>query len=533
MGDKRLHSHMTYLVRNLDYGYESGRKVVLEVMARIVSKLPLALLVQYLELFFLPLVTRLVNDDSTTCRTMVGVLLKELMARAPRKQLDTLVDLILEWAGGSELLLRRAAAQVLGLLVEQQGSGAERYMGRVLSALTHSVNVSLSATETGGEWESIYHLLTAAEKLHAALTQLPHTPDYLSDIALLLCSRVLHHRHTWVQLAAARVLGRALGAIDPKAQGGVGLRKLLTACGGAFALVRGMCAQVASDSFDERLSEQVLRNLIHLCTALHHDRKLVKDSEVDAAHPEDGEDDDDDEDEEGGARGVHGVSLEDAAGISHRRQEDEGEEGEGGGGGRNNTGKTQLKKGVELEKKEEEGGGEGEGGEVEVVAVEPVRAVKWLFQRLSHIARRHNGQRRTCVFQFFAAMGVRMGAGALLPLLAQVTAPLYRAIETDTESSRDVRGKDLAQEVVEVLQGVTGHDLFYAAYNACRTRQKLKKEQRRSEKSLKKLLDPQGAAAARIGKNQRKVKSKKRKIENHKDARGAKRLHHEEDPERA
>ena len=501
MGDKRLHSHMTYLVRNLDYGYESGRKVVLEVMARIVTKLPLALLVQYLELFFLPLVTRLVNDDSTTCRTMVGVLLKKLMARAPRKQLDTLVDLILEWAGGSELLLRRAAAQVLGLLVEQQGSGAERYMGRVLSALTHSVTVSLSATETGGEWESIYHLLTAAEKLHAALAQLPHTPDYLSDVALLLCSRVLHHRHTWVQLAAARVLGRALGAIDPKAQGGVGLRKLLTACGGAFALVRGMCAQVASDSFDERLSEQVLRNLIHLCTALHHDRKLVKDSEVDAAHPEDGEDDDDDDDDEGGARGVHGVSLEDAAGISHRRQKDEEEE--------------------------------GEGGEVEVVAVEPVRAVKWLFQRLSHIARRHNGQRRTCVFQFFAAMGVRMGAGALLPLLAQVTAPLYRAIETDTESSRDVRGKDLAQEVVEVLQGVTGHDLFYAAYNACRTRQKLKKEQRRSEKSLKKLLDPQGAAAARIGKNQRKVKSKKRKIENHKDARGAKRLHHEEDPERA
>ena len=35
MGDQRLHVHITSLVRNLDYGYESSRKVVLEVMARI------------------------------------------------------------------------------------------------------------------------------------------------------------------------------------------------------------------------------------------------------------------------------------------------------------------------------------------------------------------------------------------------------------------------------------------------------------------------------------------------------------------
>ena len=49
-----------------------------------------------------------------------------------------------------------------------------------------------------------------------------------------------------------------------------------------------------------------------------------------------------------------------------------------------------------------------------------MRAVKWMFQRLSHIGRRNNGQRRACVFKFFAAMGVRMGGGGLLPLLPQV-----------------------------------------------------------------------------------------------------------------
>jgi len=244
MGDKRLHAHITSLVRNLDYGYESGRKVVLEVMARLALKLPQALMDQYLELLFLPLVTRLVNDDSSTCRSMVGLLLKQLLARAQSKQLDTLLDMILEWLGGGEALLRRAAAQVLGLLVEQQGTGAERYMQRVLAALASAASLSLDSIEGGGEWESLYHLLNAAEKLHAASKKLVHTPGYFEEAGQLLAPLVLHHRHQWVQLAAARLLGRALGMLDSAAAGGKALRQLLKACGGAFLVIRGICAQV-------------------------------------------------------------------------------------------------------------------------------------------------------------------------------------------------------------------------------------------------------------------------------------------------
>ena len=147
-----------------------------------------------------------------------------------------------------------------------------------------------------------------------------------------------------------------------------------------------------------------------------------------------------------------------------------------------------------------------------------------------------------------ASMYVRMH----VCLLIQVTAPLYRAMETDTASTLEERYKDLAEEVIEVrrtrtrankrthkhtlslslspthaqhthahklthtrtnarahtqvLQGVVGHEAFFGAYNSCRLRQKNRQTQRRSEKALKKLLDPQGAAAARIGKNQRKVR---------------------------
>ena len=44
-----------------------------------------------------------------------------------------------------------------------------------------------------------------------------------------------------------------------------------------------------------------------------------------------------------------------------------------------------------------------------------------------------------------------MGAGALVPLLAQVTSPLYRAIEIDTQSPPELRGRDLAQVLLLLL----------------------------------------------------------------------------------
>ena len=245
-------------------------------MARLVTKLPQAVLDQYLELFFLPLVTRLVNDDSGTCRKMVGLLIKQLLGRATRKQLDALFDLITEWIGGKESLLRRAAAQVMGLLVEQQGAASDRYMERVYAALSQAVSLSLSTEETGSEWECIYHALTAADKLHAAAKKLPLSPDYMQGSGHLLATRILHHRHPWVQLAAARLLGRALGAVDAHAAGGIKLRNLLSACGGAFVVVRGICAQVANSAFDEKLSQQVHASVTAPLPRPHHRSSLVR-----------------------------------------------------------------------------------------------------------------------------------------------------------------------------------------------------------------------------------------------------------------
>lgn len=61
---------------------------------------------------FLPLVTRLVNDPSSKCRTMVGAALGVLLRRAAPPRRDRLAQFCVQWLGGGDARLNRAAAQV-------------------------------------------------------------------------------------------------------------------------------------------------------------------------------------------------------------------------------------------------------------------------------------------------------------------------------------------------------------------------------------------------------------------------------------
>src|SRR5690554_3103803 len=52
MGDTRLRQHLHFLVNNLGYPHESGRKSVLELLTTIFSKFPPAVLERHAEFFF-------------------------------------------------------------------------------------------------------------------------------------------------------------------------------------------------------------------------------------------------------------------------------------------------------------------------------------------------------------------------------------------------------------------------------------------------------------------------------------------------
>lgn len=62
LGERRLRQHLEFLVRNVGYEHSTGRAAVLDLMSQVVAKFPLPVLEEQAEFFFLPLVTRLVNE---------------------------------------------------------------------------------------------------------------------------------------------------------------------------------------------------------------------------------------------------------------------------------------------------------------------------------------------------------------------------------------------------------------------------------------------------------------------------------------
>lgn len=94
------------------YEHESGREAALEMLHTIIMKFPEAVVEEHADTIFLPLVTRLVNDQSNHVRTMVGTVLKVLMNRVGPHALQRMVDFSLKWYKGENFRLWRPAAQV-------------------------------------------------------------------------------------------------------------------------------------------------------------------------------------------------------------------------------------------------------------------------------------------------------------------------------------------------------------------------------------------------------------------------------------
>ena len=70
---------MHKLIANLSYEHESGRLAAIDMLSVLITKLPAELLETYAPVFFLPLVSQLVNDSSASCRREIGAALTHLL----------------------------------------------------------------------------------------------------------------------------------------------------------------------------------------------------------------------------------------------------------------------------------------------------------------------------------------------------------------------------------------------------------------------------------------------------------------------
>lgn len=585
-----------FFVKNLEFDYESGRRSLLSLMYSIANRFPVDVLDTHCEFLFLPLVVRLVNDDSATCRADVGNVLRRLIEAVSAGKKVALTDLCIGWLDAARknttlasAQLGRAGAQVLGFAVEKLDanlSASSRSVGkfkqvvvRATQALEATIREAAEWVVGGGEEDEaervelegvggssgairtgtdrdykVYYSLIASEKLldhwlptfletvgvkrlfighHAetARTQrgspaaaaggggaskksASSAPIGASDLGIDFLSAIrtlLLYKHAWVRLSSCRIVGKFFASVTPppaylspvqvQAQvpdGGDAERSGARSAHGEdnviaewkkfqqalFDVTAALCSQFESSSLGAELATQIVKNLVFLgkhflslaageafAPAAAGDKVLAKDKE-------------------GEEEGRHDPLLD----------EDEEET-------------TPADRGFSS----------------------GARALKWLFHRVSYMARTRGEAQQQAIFKWFAAMatssvsvanGATSSAGTpgnnnnaadiLREYLMHMLSPLVRAaafVKDGRESTPKYAVGELAQEVMAHLESTLGSEAYLPVHMRVIAQIRQSRLERKQKRKLAAVLDPEAHAARKRERNKRKRRQKRTKVD--------------------
>ncbi|KAI0705265.1 armadillo-type protein [Cerioporus squamosus] len=497
-GKGRLRNQMTFLVKNLSYVYESGRKSVMELLGAMIAKFETRLVQEYADLLFVGLVMVIANDESAKCREMAAELIKALLTRLETNQRNVVVSHVHSWAiQHTQPQLTRVSAQLYGLLVDFLGADAAPYVPFILEDMNNVVrrcSRELEAAASGGAidsdeqasdklaqgWQTPYHALTVFSKIlrdNPGRATEEHAVDWSSVISLLL------YPHAWVRGASCRLLGTLFATVPvaaPSGDGPVFSRTAMEEIAAKLAL------QLKSEHIDEQLGVQIVKNLFYVgkCFCAMEFRP----------------------DREAGNAAQDGV-------------EDE------------------------RDGSDEDGEESGEDGEAKVQSQDSAQhPLSRLFSRLSFQARsalihRRNkarspenwGQQPLSVLKWFAAMVSYMQADLVEHFLPHILNPVYRIIDDDT--IRDAQMDELkttATELQDLVQSKVGTTKFANVYNSIRQKVLGVRRERRAARAVQTATNPEAAAKRKLQRNGVKKESRKRKNETFMQHRGKTKRRREE-----
>ncbi|KAH9312456.1 hypothetical protein KI387_027491 [Taxus chinensis] len=282
LGDKRLQQHIDFLVANLSYEHTCGREAVVEMLHVIVKKFPSNVVDEQAESFFLPLVTRLVNDSDNDIRAMVGYVLKELIGRVSQRPLQRMLTFSLLWYKGEKKQLWCPAAQVLGFLIEVMKKGFQAHIEDVRLRTIDILKCAVAASDdekseaTENEmlafWQEAYYSLIMLEKLLHQFPEISIHKDF-EEIWDLICS-LLVHPHIWLQNVSGRLIATYFTTFGSEAitrNQTSGKAAMLLQPSRLLLLAASFCHQLDTDLHKDCMGDinVVVENLVYVTCALY------------------------------------------------------------------------------------------------------------------------------------------------------------------------------------------------------------------------------------------------------------------------
>jgi uncharacterized membrane protein YgcG len=135
---------------------------------------------------------------------------------------------------------------------------------------------------------------------------------------------------------------------------------------------------------------------------------------------------------------------------------------------------------------------------------------------MAGVGRLRNEHAQTAALKWMTAAALRLPPTEMLRYLVPAARLLYRLTSSDApEAQLSAAVRMLATEAVELLQSHAGSQAFLCALNAERARVASVRLARRRDRALQKVLDPAAAAAVKAKKQAAKVRSKARRVDEH------------------
>ncbi len=277
MENGRVEQHLKQVVLNTKYEYEAGRLSAIGLATSLVEKFPAAALENYAQLFFLPLVLQLVNDDSNDCREAIAKCLCRLLKRVSLELVRTFYEYVEKWSEGAESL-QRTAFQLFGLFVDARADFMVRQ--EVTQPLLDRLSRALAENGSApASWEIIYFTLICLEKLSTTC------PAFVFKQTDLLVSVVFHlkHSHPWIKQASTRIISSLLAVKKGDDEDALFLPDFVIARPGTlFDIAQNLCIQTESDDLaknEETSSSLTVKTLVRVLQAMQHRQDLSIPSE--------------------------------------------------------------------------------------------------------------------------------------------------------------------------------------------------------------------------------------------------------------
>ncbi|KAJ3024120.1 U3 snoRNP protein [Thoreauomyces humboldtii] len=485
-GPNRLKKQMTYLVKNLSYDHESGRESVLQMLNTIIVKFSDAVLFEYADLLFLALVMSLVNDESAKCRALAGKIICELVPRLDATRFAKVLELIETWfQQDQQPQLQRTAAQVSGLILGAAGDREQKWIPTFLRLLDQTLGKAvqrlrgadvlegdaMDVDESDDSWETCYYSLNAFLKVVTELPGLTYNsaaePVWIHVRALLL------HPHQWIRIVCNRLLGVFFQSVDAKTRIVVGGQStkphsLLATTEGLKEFGHALSSQLDSHLLTADLAKQIVKNMFFMGKCMYE-----LDQTLDGANA---------------AAGSAAVTAE-----------------------------------PEVDEEDDEAAGDDvEDDQVEEATSAPKPSFQLLLalcRRVAFLCRADTAKKRgpllrRSVFQWFAAMTNYIPAPKMNRYLFHMISTLYRTSKDESAKGADADElRLLADEVLGMIRKHVGTVEYLEMYNKVHLRVQEVRRERKAQRSIQAVVDPEARAKRRVQKNDMKRGSRKRKAE--------------------